>query len=96
MFDSVITTSVKVTGPTGSPAAGTNMECNFFEVDRFKDFFAKFLFLIRRMTTICREFFIGAGRIVADQAINIFFRGKVKRIIFPVIASMTAGAPAPV
>ncbi len=96
MFDPVATTTVKVTGSTGSPAAGADMECDFFEIDRFENFFAKFLFLIRRMAAACREFFIGAGRIVADQAIDIFFRGKVKRIIFPVISSMTAGAPAPV
>ena len=45
MFDTVTTTAVEVTGPTGGPAAGADMKGYFLEIDRFKNFVAKFLFL---------------------------------------------------
>jgi hypothetical protein len=96
MFNAVTTAAFKVTRPAGRPAAGANMESDFLEVYRLKNRGAEFFFFIWRGSTACGEFFIGASGIMADQAINICLRGKIKRIIFPPISCMTAGAPAPV
>jgi len=96
MFNPITTTAIEVTGTTGRSACGTDMQGYFFEIDRFKNFFAKFLFFIRRISAACRKFFIGTSRIVAYKTIDILFRGKIKRIIFPIISCMAAGAPAPV
>jgi len=81
---------------TGTSAGPAHLLGYGLEINGFEHLFPKLAFLVGRVSTGSREFFIGASGIMADEAIHIFFFGKIKGFVFPPIAYMAAGAPAPV
>ena len=96
MFHAISAATKEVAPSAGTPAGSAHFLGYDLEINRFEDLFPKFAFLVGRVSTSSREFFIGASGIMADEAIDIFFFGKIKGFVFPPIACMTAGAPAPV
>jgi hypothetical protein len=96
MFDAVGPAAVEMAAAAVDPAGGPDMLGDLFQVDRFEKLAAALLILERRVAAGSGKLAIGAGGIVAGQAIDILGFFEVEIFILPTVAGMTAGAPAPV
>ena len=77
MLDTIAATSEEVAGTAGITAGLADTLRNRFQID-----------IVIGVARVTRRFAISTRGIVTDQAINIFFSGKVKTLVFPAITDM--------
>jgi hypothetical protein len=89
MFDPVAPASVKMTDSAVGTIRAANRLGNLIPVWGLVQFAAKFFGFINRMACTGRKFLVCAGLLMADQAIHVSFRGKIKGFVLPPVAGMT-------
>jgi len=93
MFDGV--TTVEVAGTTVLAAALADLARDVTQIRRFHDaarLGRELHILVGGMPSQSRNLTVGASRVVANQAIDIFLRSKVEFFILPAIPHVAGGA----
>ena len=96
MLDAVTASAIKMTGPAGFIAGGSDMPGHLFQINRRKHLGAELFFFIGRMPGTGGKLLVCSRSIMTGKTVDIFLGRKIKVCVFPPITGMTAGAPAPV
>ena len=112
MFNPIAPATEKMACTAVIPGRPSDVPSYQGKINRFERFTAERFFLVSRVSTIGREFFVSFRGIVTDEAVNAGFRVQIKVAVTPTIITfmaavakvgftptvsrMAAGAPAPV